>query len=94
MHLTYGAAYRYVGGYDDPLDENGFSEIQKGYGVLDLYLTKRLDSTFKLGLNVKNITSNTITTTSNRYTSGVLNATQVDHENSKPQILLSLDGRW
>jgi iron complex outermembrane receptor protein len=92
--FTYGAAYRYVGGYDDPMDENGVSESQKGYGTLDLYATKRLDSTFKLGLNLKNLTASTITTTSQRTVSGVLNETQIDRENSQPQILLSLEGRW
>ncbi|MDP3464459.1 MAG: TonB-dependent receptor [Sulfuricurvum sp.] len=92
--LTYGAAYRYVGGYDDPIDENGVSESQKGYGVLDLYATKRLNSTFKLGLNLKNLTASTITTTSQRTVSGVLNETQIDREHSQPQILLSLEGRW
>ncbi|MDD2266928.1 TonB-dependent receptor [Sulfuricurvum sp.] len=93
--LTYGAAYRYVGGYDDPIDENGFSESQKGYGVFDLYATKRLNSTFKLGLNLKNITSNTIASTSKYYdTSGTLIETQIDKEHSSPQILLSLEGRW
>jgi iron complex outermembrane receptor protein len=93
--MTYGAAYRYVGGYDDPIDENGFSESQKGYGVFDLYATKRLDSTFKLGLNLKNITSNTINTTSKYYdTSGTLIETQIDKEHSSPQILLTLEGRW
>ncbi|MDD2730468.1 TonB-dependent receptor [Malikia sp.] len=93
--ITYGAAYRYVGGYDDPIDENGFSESQKGYGVFDLYATKRLNSTFKLGLNLKNITSNTIASTSKYYdTSGTLIETQTDKEHSSPQILLSLEGRW
>ncbi|MFA6630350.1 MAG: TonB-dependent receptor, partial [Sulfuricurvum sp.] len=93
--LTYGAAYRYVGGYDDPIDENGFSESQQGYGTLDLYAKKRLDSTFKLGLNLKNITSATITTTSKQYdTSGVLTQTQIDKEKSQPQILLTLEGKW
>ncbi|MDO9208772.1 MAG: TonB-dependent receptor [Sulfuricurvum sp.] len=92
--FTYGAAYRYVGGYDDPIDENGVSESQKGYGVLDLYATKRLNSTFKLGLNLKNLTASTITTTSQRTVSGVLNETQIDREHSQSQILLSLEGRW
>jgi iron complex outermembrane receptor protein len=93
--VTYGAAYRYVGGYDDPIDENGFSESQKGYGVFDLYATKRLNSTFKLGLNLKNITSNSIVSTSKYYdTSGTLIETQTDKEHSSPQILLSLEGRW
>jgi iron complex outermembrane receptor protein len=93
--ITYGAAYRYVGGYDDPIDENGFSESQKGYGVFDLYATKRLNPTFKLGLNLKNITSNSILSTSRYYdTSGTLIETQTDKEHSSPQILLSLEGRW
>ncbi len=92
--LTYGVAYRYVGGYDDPIDENGVSESQKGYGTLDLYATKRLDSTFKLGLNLKNLTATTITTTSQRTVSGMLDETQIDREHSQQQILLSLEGRW
>jgi len=94
--LTYGAAYRYVGGYDDPIDENGVSESREGFGVLDLYATKRLDSTFKLGLNLKNLTSTRITTTSQRYDAltGALIETQVDRENSQPQILFSLEGKW
>ena len=76
-------------------NENGFSESQQGYGTLDLYAKKRLDSTFKLGLNLKNITSATITTTSKQYdTSGVLTQTQIDKEKSQPQILLTLEGKW
>lgn len=93
-HLTCGAAYRYVSGYDDPMDENGVAESQEGYGTLDLYATKRLSPTYKLGLNLKNITSETIKTTSKRYTSGVLDEIQIYKENSEPQILLSLEGRW
>lgn len=94
--ITYGAAYRYVGGYDDPVDENGIAESQKGYGSLDLYATKRIDSTFKVGVNLKNMTSTTIKTTTNRYdaTTGAFIETQVDKENSEPQILLTLEGRW
>lgn len=92
--LTYGAAYRYVSGYDDPTDESGVAESQKGYGTLDLYATKRLSPTYKLGLNVKNITQESINTTTKRYSSGVLSEIQIDHENSEPQILLSLEGRW
>jgi len=92
--LTYGAAYRYVGGYDDPIDENGISESQKGYGTLDLYATKRIDSTYKIGLNLKNITSSTITTTSKRYVAGVLNETQIDKENSNFHFLFTLEGKW
>jgi len=92
--LTYGAAYRYVGGYDDPIDASGVAESQEGYGTLDLYATKRLDETYKVGLNLKNITSSAITTTSKRYVTGVLNETQVDQENSKFHFLVTLEGRW
>jgi len=92
--LTYGTAYRYVSGYNDPMDESGVAESQKGYGTLDLYATKRLSPTYKLGLNVKNITQESIKTTTKRYSSGVLSETQIDHENSEPQVLLSLEGRW
>uniref|UniRef100_UPI0025E5A5C1 TonB-dependent receptor plug domain-containing protein n=1 Tax=Sulfuricurvum sp. TaxID=2025608 RepID=UPI0025E5A5C1 len=92
--LTYGAAYRYVSGYDDPMDERGIAESQAGYGTLDLYATKRLNPTYKLGLNLKNITSSTITTTSKRYVAGVLSETQVDQENSKFHFLVTLEGRW
>jgi iron complex outermembrane receptor protein len=92
--LTYGAAYRYVSGYDDPMDESGIAESQAGYGTLDLYATKRLDSTYKLGVNLKNITQETITTTSKRYSSGVLSETQIDHENSRFHFLVTLEGRW
>lgn len=92
--LTYGAAYRYVSGYDDPSDESGVAESQKGYGTLDLYATKRLSPTYKFGLNVKNITQESIKTTTKRYSSGILSETQIDHENSEPQVLLSLEGRW
>ncbi|KFN38550.1 MAG: hypothetical protein JU82_11355 [Sulfuricurvum sp. MLSB] len=92
--LTYGAAYRYVGGYDDPMDENGIAESQKGYGTLDLYATKRLDSTFKTGVNLKNLTGTTIETTTKRYASGSLVETQTDRVNSEPHILITLEGRW
>jgi len=76
------------------MDESGVAESQKGYGTLDLYATKRLSPTYKLGLNVKNITQESIKTTTKRYSSGVLSETQIDHENSEPQVLLSLEGRW
>lgn len=92
--LTYGAAYRYVSGYDDPLDESGVSESQEGHGTLDLYASKRLDSTYKLGLNLKNITQESMTTTSKRYSAGVLSETQIDHENSRFHFLVTLEGRW
>lgn len=93
--ITYGGAYRYVGGYNDPLDENGFSQSLKGYGHLDLYANKRLDKTFKLGLNLKNITHSRIDTRSESYDgSGLWLATQSDKERSKPQILLTLEGKW
>jgi outer membrane receptor for ferrienterochelin and colicins len=87
--LTYGTAYRYVGGYDDPLDENGISQVQKGYGTLDMYVNKRLDETFKLQLNWKNITEAMIKTTSNTSTE-----TQINRDNSYSSILLTLEGRW
>lgn len=92
--LTYGAAYRYVSGYDDPIDESGVAESQEGYGTLDLYATKRLDSTYKLGLNLKNITQESIKTTSKRYIGGVLNETQIDNEKSRFHFLVTLEGRW
>lgn len=92
--LTYGAAYRYVGGYDDPMDYQ-LSQSQKGYGALDLYASKRLDKNFKFQLNVKNITSTTVETRSNSYDSvGALSTTQLDKIHSKPQILLMLEGKW
>jgi outer membrane receptor for ferrienterochelin and colicins len=92
--LTYGAAYRYVSGYDDPIDLSGIAETQEGYGTLDLYVKKRLNSTYKLGLNLKNITQETINTTSKRYTSGVLSETQIDREQSRFHFLITLEGRW
>ncbi len=92
--LTYGAAYRYTSGYDDPIDSSGVAESQEGHGSLDLYLKKRLSPTYKLGLNLKNITSESITTTSKRYTSGVLSETQVDHDNSRSYFLITLEGHW
>lgn len=92
--LTYGIAYRYNGGFDDPIDQSGIEKSQQGYGVLDMYASKRLDSTFKLSLNLKNITGMTIETTSKQYNNGTLVITQADDENSEPQILLTLEGRW
>ncbi len=92
--LTYGVGYRYDGGFDDPIDQSGIEKSQKAFGVLDLYATKKLDSTFKLTFNAKNITSETIKTTSNRYVSGALVQTQIENENSQPQFLLTLEGRW
>lgn len=89
--FTYGAAYRYVGGYDDPLDENSIAQTQKGYGYLDIYASKRLNETFKVLLNLKNITRTTIETASNLT---AINETQIDREYSKPQILLTLEGKW
>ncbi len=92
--MTYGAAYRYIGGYDDP-QEYYISQSQKGYGTLDFYANKRLDKTFKLQLNVKNITSTTVETTSRIYdTLGAITQTQVDKEHSRPQVLLSIEGKW
>jgi iron complex outermembrane receptor protein len=87
--LTYGMAYRYVSGYDDPMDENGVAESQKGYGTLDLYANKRIDNTYKVGLNLKNITQESITTTTKRYSE-----IQVDRENPRFYFLVTLDGRW
>ncbi|MFA6188114.1 MAG: TonB-dependent receptor [Sulfuricurvum sp.] len=87
--LTYGTAYRYVGGYDDPLDENQISQVQKGYGTLDMYVNKQLDETFKLQLNWKNMTHSTIVTTSNTPSE-----TQINHEYSNSSLLLTLEGRW
>jgi iron complex outermembrane receptor protein len=93
--LTYGVGYRYDGGFDDPIDQSGIEKSQKAFGVLDVYATKKLDSTFKLTFNAKNITSETIKTTSNRYdVSGTLVQTQIENENSQPQFLLTLEGRW
>ncbi len=90
-HLTYGGAYRYVSGYDDPKDINGFAESQKGYGTFDVYAIKRLNNTFKFSLNLKNITHANIETLSYDYNAGTI---QSDKEKSKPQILLSLEGKW
>lgn len=92
--FTYGAAYRYVGGYEDPVDENGFSQTLKGYGSLDLYASKRLNPTFKMGLNLKNITRESIETTSQLYSGGTLVQTQRDKEKSRASVLLTLEGKW
>lgn len=93
--LSYGAAYRYNGGFDDPIDQSGIVKSQKGYGVLDVYATKRLDATFKLSLNLKNITRESIVLTSSRYdTSGNFIQTQIDKENSRASVLLTLEGKW
>ena len=89
--LTYGTAYRYVSGYNDSKDMNGFSQSQDGYGTLDVYAIKRLSDTFKLSLNFKNITHATIETISYDTTTGTI---QSDKEKSKPLILLSLEGKW
>ncbi|ADR35122.1 TonB-dependent receptor [Sulfuricurvum kujiense DSM 16994] len=92
--ITYGAAYRYVGGYDDP-QEYFISQSQKGYGTLDLYANKRLNKTFKVQLNVKNITASTVETTSRLYDAGgAITQTQVDKEHTKPQLFLSIEGKW
>lgn len=92
--ITYGAAYRYVGGYDDP-QEYFISQSQKGYGTLDLYANKRLNKMFKLQFNVKNITASTVETTSRLYDAGgAITQTQVDKERTKPQVLLSIEGKW
>lgn len=88
------AAYRYVDGYNDP-QEYLISQSQKGYGTLDFYVNKRLDKTFKLQFNVKNITASTVETTSRLYDSaGAITQTQVDKEHTKPQVLLSIEGKW
>lgn len=92
--LTYGTAYRYVGGYDDPIDENQISQTQKGYGTLDMYVNKRLNDTYKLQLNWKNITHSTIETTSKAYSGGVLTQTQINQDRSNSSVLLTLEGRW
>ena len=93
--VTFGAAYRYVSGYDDPIDSNGVSQHQKKSGTLDFYVNKRINKTFKYQLNFKNITSTTVETITNQYdTSGILTKTQIDKEYSKPQILFSLEAKW
>lgn len=93
--LNYGASYRYVGGYSDPVDEKGISETQKAYGVLDLYAMKRLNPTFKLGMHLKNINHETIQTTTNSYDgSGTLLLTQRDYQDTKATILFTLEGKW
>ncbi|MGD9969424.1 MAG: TonB-dependent receptor plug domain-containing protein [Sulfuricurvum sp.] len=95
LALTYGAAYRYVGGYDDPLDEYGIGEKMKGYSTIDLYATRRINNTFKATLNLKNITGRKIETVSTYYdAAGILQQTQNYRENSRPQILLSLEAKW
>ena len=93
--LGYGAAYRYNGGFDDPIDQSGIVKSQNRYGVLDVYVTKRLDPTFKLSLNLKNITREPMETTSSRYdTSGNLIQIQTDKESSRASVLLTLEGKW
>lgn len=92
--LTYGAAYRYVSGYDDPIDENGISQVQKGYGTLDMYAIKRLNETFKLQLNWKNITGTTMEITSKTYSGTTLTETQINRDSSSSILLLSLEGKW
>jgi iron complex outermembrane receptor protein len=93
-HLTYGVAYRYDGGFNDPIDQSGIEKSQKAFGVLDLYATKKLDSIFKLTFNAKNMANETIRTTSNRYSSGTLVQTQIENANSQRQFLLTLEGKW
>jgi iron complex outermembrane receptor protein len=87
--FTYGTAYRYVSGYNDPIDENGISQTQKGYGTLDMYAIKRLNETFKMQLNWKNITHSSIETTSSTSTQ-----TQINQDHSSSILLLSLEGKW
>lgn len=92
--VTYGAAYRYVGGYDDP-EEYFISQSQQGYGTLDVYASKRIYKTVKCQLNVKNLTGATIETTSRLYDSaGAIAQTQIDKEHSEPQILFTIEGKW
>lgn len=91
---SYGIVYRYNGGYDDPQDLSGVAEKRDPYGVLDLYATKQLNSMYKLGVNLKNLTTNQIATTTKRYVSGVLDDIQVDKEYSQFQLLVTLSGRW
>lgn len=93
-HLSYGVAYRYNGGYDDLINQSQIEKSQKGYGVLDMYVSKRLDSTFKVTMNLKNLTTDMIETTSKQYNNNVLEVTQNDFEHSQPQILLTLEGKW
>lgn len=92
--ITYGTAYRYVSGYDDPIDENGISQTQKGYGTLDMYAIKRINETFKMQLNWKNITGTRIETTSKTYSGTTLTGTQINEDRSRSILLLSLEGKW
>ena len=90
-HFTYGMAYRYNGGFDDPKDQSGVLKSQDGYGVLDLYAVKRLNDTFKLSINLKNITSETIKTDAYDTFTGT---DQTDKEKSDPQFLVTIEGKW
>lgn len=94
--ITYGAAYRYVSGYDDPMDQSGVAESQDGYGTLDFYVNKRLNSNYKLGVNLKNLTHDTIQTTSKRYdvSTGQLQETQVNRDYTHFHFLVTLEGKW
>ena len=92
--FTYGASYRYNGGFSDPIDQTNTSYAQPGYGTLDLYLTKRFNEHLKLTMNAKNLTAQTIKTTAKRYSSGVLQETQIDNEATQKQFLITLEGRW
>lgn len=90
--VTYGAAYRYVGRYDDPV-EYSISQSQRGYDTLDLYASKKINKTFKCQLNVKNVTESTVRTASGFYDS-VDGYVQTDREYSKMQVLFSIEGKW
>jgi outer membrane receptor for ferrienterochelin and colicins len=92
--LTYGAAYRYNGGFDDPMNQSEMKLTQEGYGVMDFYVNKRFNDTFRAGFNVKNVSTETIKTASKRYLNGILQEHQIENEYTQPQILVTLEGRW
>lgn len=92
--VTYGAVYRYVGGYSDPI-EYAISQSQKGYGTFDVYASRKLSQIFKAQINLKNITAATVETTSKQYDSlGNLTQVQRDRDYSHTQILVSIEGKW
>ena len=62
IKTTYGFVYKRNGGYQDPMDQERIIRQQKGYDTLDFYATKRLNSSYKLTLNVKNLTQTQIQT--------------------------------
>lgn len=92
--FTYGAAYRYVGGYEDPMDESGVAQTRNGYGTLDLYASKRINQTFKARINLNNMTHAVVETTSRYSDGGGAFVTQVDKERSRPSVLFTLEGKW